>query len=153
MESLERILAEHPFFHELPPEYLKVVVGCASNVRFEPEDVIFREGDPADKFFLIREGRVSLEISVPHQGNIAIQTLTAGDIMGWSWLIPPYRWSFTARAYERTRAIALDGECLRGKCEEDHSLGYEFYRRFANIFVQRLQATRLQLLDIYRVHN
>ena len=153
MENLERILSEHPFFHDLPPEYLKIVVGCASNVRFEPEEVVYREGDAANKFFLVREGRISLEINVPHQGLIAIQTIGAGEILGWSWLFPPYKWRFTSRVYERTRAIALDGECLRKKCEDDHGLGYEIYKRFANIIVQRLQATRLQLLDVYRVHS
>ena len=153
METLEPILAEHPFFKGLDPQHLKIIVGCASNVRFEPEQIIYKEGDPAEKFFLIREGKIGLEINVPHRGSIAIQTVNAGDILGWSWLMPPYKWRFTGRVYERTRAIALDGACLRGKCEEDHALGYEFYKRFADIIVQRLQATRLQLLDVYGYHS
>ena len=153
METLEPILAAHPFFKGLDPKYLKLVVGCASNVRFEPEQVIYREGDPADRFFLIREGKVGLEINVPHRGPMTIQTIGKGEILGWSWLMPPYKWRFTSRVYERVLAIALDGKCLRGKCEEDHKLGYEFYKRFADIIVERLQATRLQLLDIYGVHS
>lgn len=153
METLEPILSEHPFFAGLDPKYLKIIVGCASNVRFEPEQVIYKEGDPADRFFLIREGKIGLEIYVPHRGPIAIQTVNAGDILGWSWLMPPYKWRFTARVYEPTRAIAMDGACLRKKCEDDRALGYEFYKRFADIIVQRLQATRMQLLDVYGFHG
>jgi CRP-like cAMP-binding protein len=75
--------------------------------------------------------------------------LAAGEVLGWSWLIPPYHWKFDARAIEQTRALALDGKCLRTKCEEDHDLGYELLKRFAQIMEERLQATRLQLLDVY----
>ena len=149
MQTLEPILAEHPFFKDLDPKYLNIVVGCASNTRFDAEQRIYKEGDPADNFYLIREGRIGLEISIPHKGNITIQTVDKGDILGWSWLFPPYKWRFTAVAYEPVRAIALDGACLRGKCEEDHQLGYEIYKRFSDVVVQRLQATRLQLLDVY----
>ncbi|HDH57071.1 MAG TPA: cyclic nucleotide-binding domain-containing protein [Bacteroidetes bacterium] len=153
MKTIENILAEHPFFKGLEPKYLKIVVGCASNVVFAPEQIIYREGDPADRFFLIREGKIGLEINVPHKGPVTLQTINEGEILGWSWLMPPYKWRFTSRVYERTRAIALDGACLRKKCDEDHALGYEFYKRFADIIVQRLQATRLQLLDVYGVHS
>ena len=153
MKTIEPILAEHPFFKGLEPKYLKIAVGCASNVVFEPEQIIYREGDPADRFFLIREGKIGLEINVPHRGPVTLQTINAGEILGWSWLMPPYKWRFTSRVYERVRAIALDGACLRKKCDEDHALGYEFYKRFADIIVQRLQATRLQLLDVYGVHS
>ncbi|MFH1862178.1 MAG: cyclic nucleotide-binding domain-containing protein [bacterium] len=153
METLEPILAEHPFFKGLEKKYLELVVGCASNVRFDAEQIIYREGEPSDQFYLIRHGRVGLEINVPHRGPITIQTISDGEILGWSWLVPPYKSRFTARAYELTRTIALDGKCLRTKCEADHELGYEFFKRFADIIVQRLQATRLQLLDIYGVHT
>lgn len=153
METLEPILAEHPFFKDLPPEYFKIVVGCASNARFNAEDIIYKEGQDAEKFYLIRHGRVGLEIHVPQKGFITIQTVTDGELLGWSWLIPPYKTRFTARSYEMTRAICLDGKCLREKCEKDKDFGYEFYKRFANIIVQRLQATRLQLLDVYGVNH
>jgi CRP-like cAMP-binding protein len=92
---------------------------------------------------------VALEIVAPQRGPIIVETLGEGDILGWSWLIPPYNWHFDARAVELTRAIALDGKCLRTKCEADHDLGYELLKRFTNIMEQRLEATRLQLLDIY----
>ncbi len=151
METLERILAEHQFFKDLSEQYLQLVTGCASNVRFEPDKFIFREGEEADQFYLIRQGRVALQVFLPDRGAITVETLEEGDILGWSWLIPPYHWHFDARALETTRAIALDGKCLRRKCEEDHNLGYELLKRFAHIMEQRLSSTRLQLLDIYGV--
>ena len=153
MESLEGILSEHAFFKDLSPDHLKIVVGCASNVRFEPGQFLFREGGDADTFYLIRGGSIALEIFTTQKGPVTIQTIGPGDVVGWSWLIPPYHWRFDARAVEPTRAIALDGKCLRGKCDADHSLGYELMKRFAHIMESRLQAARLQLLDLYGVHN
>jgi CRP-like cAMP-binding protein len=152
MESLEPILAKHAFFEGLEPEYLKLLVGCASNERFPSGAYIFRQGEEASHFYLIRQGRVALEIHAP-QRPIVIETLDGDDILGWSWLIPPYLWRFDARIVEPTRAIALDGKCLRAKCEEDHDLGYELLKRFAHIVTQRLQATRMQLLDVYAAHT
>jgi CRP-like cAMP-binding protein len=149
MKNLEPIMAEHTFFRELPPEYLHFLVGCASNLVFERGSQIFREGENADNFYLIREGKVSLETHVPGQGVITVQTLGKGDILGWSWLVPPYKWCFDARAIEQTRAIALNGKCLRDKCEADARLGFELLKRFAGVIVSRLQAARMQALDIY----
>ena len=149
METLERILAEHPFFQGLAARHLELLVGCASNVRFPPGEFLFRAGEEANRFFLVREGRVALEIVPPGSSPHTVQTVGAGDVLGWSWLIPPYHWKFDARAVEQTRALALDGQCLRHKCEEDHDLGYELLKRFAQVMEERLQATRLQLLDVY----
>jgi CRP/FNR family transcriptional regulator, cyclic AMP receptor protein len=153
MQTLEPMLAEHPFFKDLDLRYLELIVGCASNVRFDAGQFIFREGQEANQFYLLRHGKVTLEIFVPGRGSLTIQTLREGDVLGWSWLFPPYHWHFDAQAIELTRAIALDGKCLRTKCEEDHALGYELLKRFSHIMMQRLQATRLQLLDIYGVHS
>ena len=149
MQTLEPVLAEHPFFQGLAPEYLRVLVGCASNVRFEAGQQIFREGEEANEFYLIRHGKVALEVYVPGRGSITIQTLGVGEILGWSWLVAPFQWRFDARAVELTRAIALDGKCLRTKCEDDPRLGFALLKRFAHVMTERLQATRLQLLDVY----
>jgi CRP-like cAMP-binding protein len=149
MKTLEGILAKHPFFRRLNPRYHQLVVGCASNVRFNAGEFIFREGGEANTFYLIREGKVALEIVARGHGSLTIETLSGGEMLGWSWLIPPYRWRFDARAVEMTRAIALDGECLRAKCEEDHELGYELVKEVASTLGQRLDATRFRLLDIY----
>lgn len=149
METLEPILAEHPFFKGLDRHYIELIVGCSSNVRFDAGKSVFRAGEEANEFYLVRHGKVALEVYVPGQGPITIETVGEGEILGWSWLIPPYHWRFDARAVDLTRAIALDGKCLRNKCEKDHDLGYELLKRFADIIVQRLEATRLQLLDVY----
>lgn len=149
METLERILAAHPFFEALPAAHLRLLVGCATNARFAAGEFLFREGEEANRFFLVREGRVALEVAVPGHPPATVQTLGTGEIIGWSWLIPPYHWPFDARAVEATRALALDGACLREKCEADHDLGYELLKRFARIIERHLEATRLQLVDVY----
>ena len=149
METLERILSEHPFFKGLEEPYLQLLVGCASNVRFDAGEVIFREGEEANKFYLIRQGKVAVEMFAPSRGPIILQTLGEGEVLGWSWLVAPYRWRFDGRAVELTRAIALDGECLRGKCEEDHDLGYELMKRVSLVMEKLVQATRMQLADVY----
>jgi CRP/FNR family cyclic AMP-dependent transcriptional regulator len=149
MENLERILSEHPFLEGFSKEHIKLLVGCASNVVFQVGEYIFREGDQADSFYFIRHGKTVIETYVPHKGAISIQTRETGEVMGWSWLIPPYLWHFDARAVELTRAIRMDGKCLREKCETDHDLGYAIMKRFSLLIAQRLEATRLQLMDIY----
>ncbi len=149
METLEPILTEHPFLKGLDPAQIQLITGCASNIRFDAGQIIFREGEEADQFYVIRQGKVALQIYTPTHGSIIIDTLTEGDILGWSWLIPPYQWRFDAVAIELTRAIALDGKCLRTKCEADHNLGYELLKRFAAIVDERLESTRIRLLDVY----
>ena len=150
MQTLEPILAKHPFFKDLETPYLKLVVGCASNVVFREGQMISRRGGDADRFYLIRHGRVAVELHAAERGTITVQTLGEGDILGWSWLIPPYQWDFDARAVELTRAIAMDGTCLRTKSDADHNLGYELLTRFVRVLVGQLEATRIQLLDLYR---
>jgi len=149
MGNLEEILAEHPFLEGLDPSHLKLIAGCASNVRFNKGDFIFREEDEADRFYLIRHGLVALDVFVPQRGPVTIDTIQEGDVLGWSWLFPPYSWHFDARAVQLTRAIAFDGKCLREKCDKDLELGYALVKRFAQVIMQRLQSARLQLLDIY----
>ncbi len=149
MRTLEGVLAGHPFFGGMDPRYLQLAVGCAANVRFTPGELIFREGRPADHFYLIRAGRIALETSVLGRGSLTVQTLGDGEILGWSWLVPPYNSRFDARAIEMTRAIGFDGKCLRGKCEQDHELGYELQKRVIAVLGEYLDATRFRLLDIY----
>jgi CRP-like cAMP-binding protein len=149
METLERIIAEHPFFADLESYYTTLLVGCASNVRFQTGAYIFKEGEEANDFYLIRTGKVALELFAPQREPIIVETLSEGEILGWSWLVPPYHRKFHAHAVEETRALALDGKCLRTKCEQNHDLGYELLKRFSQVIAQRLEATRYQLLDVY----
>jgi CRP/FNR family transcriptional regulator, cyclic AMP receptor protein len=149
MEAIDTLLRASPVFEGLDPEALGLIAGCASNAHFDQGAVLFREGDPADTFFLIRHGTVALEMFVPARGAAVIETIEAGEVVGWSWLFPPYRWHFDARALTPLRATTFDGACLRGKCDEDPALGYELMSRFAQVLIERLQWTRLRLLDVY----
>jgi len=149
VESLERVLGEHPFFSGLPPPYLSLLNGCAENVVFKAGEYLFREGQAADRIYVLRHGRVGLEVAPPAGAPITVETLSEGEVLGWSWLFPPYRAHFDAPALTLVRAISLDGECLRGKCDQDTGLGYEVARRFSALVVRRLESTRLQLLDLY----
>ena len=149
MEAIDTLLRASPAFEGLEPDELTLIAGCASNVRFEQGSVVFREGDAADTFFLIRHGTVALEMFVPARGSAVIETIEAGEVVGWSWLFPPYRWHFDARALSLVRATAFDGACLRAKSEADPALGYELMSRFAQVLIERLQWTRLRLLDVY----
>ena len=149
METIEAILQDVPLFEGLSQAELELVAGCGSNVRFRQGDLLFRDGDPADTFYVLRHGTVALETFVPARGSVTIETLDAGEVVGWSWLFPPYRWHFDARAVSLVRATSFDGSCLRAKCEQDAQLGYDLMSRFAQVIVERLQWTRIRLLDVY----
>jgi len=149
MEPLEHIIREHAFFKDLDPRFVALLVDCAGEAKFEAGAFLFREGEPANHFYLLREGRVALEIAAPHAGKLTVQTLGAGEIVGLSWFVAPYRWAFDARALEPTRAIGMDALCLRGKLDAEPALGYAVLQRFFPVLLERLQATRLQMLDVY----
>lgn len=152
MHTLDETLAESPVFSGLTPAQLALIVGCAQNTGFDKGARLFREGEAADTFWLVRRGRVALTLHDPARGELTIETIEPGDVVGWSWLFEPYRWHSDAVAVDDVRAVAFDGACLRGKCETDHELGYELMRRFAAVAIDRLQHTRLRLLDVYGNH-
>ncbi len=149
MHPYESSLAAHPFFQGLDPAYLRLICDCAKEACFAAGEVIFHQGDEADRFYLLEAGKVALEVFTPERGTVTIQTVGAGEVLGASWLLPPYIWTYEAVAAEGARTIAFNAICLRGACEEDHDLGYELMKRFARVLVQRLTAARLQLLDVY----
>jgi CRP/FNR family cyclic AMP-dependent transcriptional regulator len=149
MQSLEDLIAGAQTFSGLSAVQLSLIAGCGRNEHYDTGDRLFREGERADRFFLIRHGKLALEVQAPGRGAIVIETLDSGDVAGWSWLFEPHVWQFDGRAVTPSRVIAFDGACLRGKCEEDHELGYQLMRRFAGALTERLQATRLQLMDVY----
>ena len=149
METIEQLLHDVPVFAGLSPEQYELLAGCASNTGFRDGEMLFREGDQADTFYVIRRGTVALETFVPALGPVTIETIDPGEVVGWSWLFAPYRWHFDARALGLVRVTAFDGACLRGKCEADPALGYELMSRFAQVIIERLQWTRLRLLDLY----
>jgi CRP/FNR family transcriptional regulator, cyclic AMP receptor protein len=149
--SIRELLGEHRFFTGLHEADLDLIAGCGRNVHYRPGDVLFEEGQRADTFWVIRRGRLAIETHAPERTAIILSTLADGDIAGWSWLFPPYRWVFDGRAVTELTAVALDGACLRGKCETDTDLGYRLMQRFARLAGESLQATRVQLLDLYRL--
>jgi CRP/FNR family cyclic AMP-dependent transcriptional regulator len=145
MDNFQRILGEHPFFEGLKEEHLQFLVGCASNARFAADSFVFRAGGEANEFYLIREGKVALETTSRRRNRTTILELSEGDVLGWSWLVPPYQWGFDAHVVQATRAIKLNGKCLREKWEKDHDLGFELLRRFALISERRLGAVHRAL--------
>lgn len=149
MKDLSEIIASHPFFSGLDSAYIELITGCARNVKFSAGDVIAREGDPSAEFYVLRHGRVAVEINAPARAPLVLRTASEGEVVGWSWIFPPHRWQFDITALTLVRALAFDGKCLRGKCDADPKLGYDMMRRFAQVAASQLQATRLQLLDLY----
>lgn len=146
--ELEQSIANHPFFSGMSAERLSEVIRDAREVIFQPGDVIFHENDPADRFFLIKEGEVALESHVPGDGPLFVETIGPRDVLGWSWLVAPYVWQFTARAVTRTKVIALNGAHLLGMCERDPAFGYDLMKRITRIILSRLQTTRKRLLEV-----
>jgi CRP/FNR family transcriptional regulator, cyclic AMP receptor protein len=149
MPTLEQIIVEHPFWHRLKSDYFQCLKECASELHFGVQQQIFLEGSDADRFYLIHAGRVALETFAPGKGVITIQTIGSGEALGWSWLFPPYRWHFTARSVDRTEVVAFNAHKLRERAGEDHDFGYDITMRVSQVLLQRLQATRMQLLDFY----
>ena len=149
MRTIEQYLPDHPFFSGLDADALAILAGCATNVSFAPGQFLFRTGQPADQFFVVRRGRVAIQVHGPAAGTMVVDSADTGDVVGWSWLVPPYSWLFDARAVERTGAVSFDGRCLRGKCEEDPRLGYELMKLVTQVMFSRLVAARVRLLDLY----
>ena len=150
METLEKTLSEHPFFENFPKCHLAAIAGCARNVRFEAGHIVFEEGEEATNFYLIREGKVALQTICENRGPLSVLTVGDGEILGWSWLFPPHRYKYAARTLEPTRAFAIDGPCLRAKAELDHKLGCDLLTAWAPVVEHAMEATRLQLINIYQ---
>lgn len=145
------VLKAHPLLSGLPDSVTDELAGCARNVAFGTEALLLVEGEPAETFYLLRRGRVAIEVRSPVRGPLVIETRNPGDVVGWSWMVPPYRSQFDARALEPVGAVAVDAACLRRKAETDPAIGYLLLQRVAGVLVDRLQATRLRLLDLYEV--
>ena len=149
MQTMEEVLGSHPFFAGLNAGAMRLIAGCASNVHFAEGEFLFEEGHEANQFWVIRRGRVAMQLESPGQGAIVTDTMDEGEMVGWSWLVPPYRFFADGRAVTPVSATALDGACLRGKCEADPELGYQLLKRVTSVMYQRLQSTRIRLLDLY----
>ena len=154
MSEYDADLLSHPFAIDLSPEVQQSVADCVVGpVTWQAGSRIFREGGHADSCFLIMSGMVAVEAHSPGREPRVLQTLAEGDVLGWSWLFPPYRWTFGAHARADTEALQLDGAKLRECVDDNRELGYEVLYQFSRLVVRRLNATRLQLMDLYGDHN
>ena len=142
------LLAEQPVLRDLEPDDIDLMAGCGHNEVFQAGASLAREGTTADRFFVVRHGKVALELHAP-TGPLMIETIGAPDLVGWSWLFPPYRWTYDVQAIDRTLVIVIESACLRAKCDADPVFGYPLMKRVAQVVVDRLEATRLRLLDLY----
>jgi CRP-like cAMP-binding protein len=147
--GFEEILANHPVFRDFDKETLALMAGCARNEHFPPGSLIYGEGDPADRLYILRFGDVAVEISTAEREPIIAETLHAGEVLGWSWMVPPYQHRSNARAQSDVRAVSLDAACLRGKCDENPLLGYNLFKHLLPHMAARVRALRMQLLDLY----
>jgi CRP/FNR family transcriptional regulator, cyclic AMP receptor protein len=153
LPPLAGAIAAHRFAADMKPEHLKRLTDVAMFKQFERDELIFREGEPANRFYLICHGKIALEPGCNGESAPLIQFIGEGDVLGWSWLFPPYYWHFSARAVEPTDAIFFYGTRLRTQCEEDPAFGYELMKRMAAIVIKRLQITRVQLLQLQQESN
>lgn len=149
MSEVFDLLADHPFFAGMTDEQIRIVAETGTFVSFKGGETIFSEGGPANACLLILDGDVALELDTPGHGEQVMQTLHAGDLLGWSWLYPPHRWSYDAHVHSDTEAIRFDGPALKQVAEADPVLGYELMKRFTEMLVNRMQSIRIQLLDVY----
>lgn len=149
MAGLEKILLQHPFFQGLEASVGTLIAECVRNVHFDSGAYLLRENEEAKELYLLREGTVAVEVTAPARPPAVVLTLGRGEVVGVSWLTPPYRWAFDVRAVDRVHALGVDTRCLRAKCEADHDLGYELLKRCQALLIKRLHATRLQMLDVY----
>lgn len=149
-DTLTERLLNHPFIHGLDDKYIPLLFDCCMAVKFEAGQEIFKEGDLANRFYLIEKGKVQLEAPNATQGDVPIQIIGAGDVLGWSWLFPPYYWHFSARAIEPVTSLFLYGTRLLVQCEDDPELGYKIMKKTASVLIQRLNATRKELIKAKR---
>jgi len=146
-QSTEDYLSTHTFFSGLDDSYRKFLSNSATELQINKGGVLFKQGDRADKFYLLRKGQVSVQVPALMGPSLEIQTLGEDQVLGWSWLIPPYRWIFLARAEEDSELLEFDGGAILARCEEDPKFGYELFKCFAALMSERLGAARQKMMD------
>jgi CRP/FNR family cyclic AMP-dependent transcriptional regulator len=149
MITMAGLLEEQPFFAGMRPVHLERLSYYARRATFRPDTQIFHEGGHAERFWLIREGLVQLHTHLPGRGQVTVETLRPGAVLGWSWLFPPFAWHFSAVAVEATLTVEFDGPAVQRLCDGSPELGYQLTKRFLNVVYERMQATRLRLIDVY----
>ncbi len=145
--SIEDYLSTHPFFSGMDESFLRFLTDCATELAIKKGDILFRQGKPADTFYLLRDGQISIQVPALVGPSLEIQHLGDDQLLGWSWLIPPYRWNFLARAETDSDLLEFDGKAILKRCGEDPKFGYELYKRFAALMSERLDAARQRMMD------
>ncbi len=148
MSVSSEILKQQMFFRDMDIRLVEVIAEKAVTKAFKSGSYIIREGEPANAFHVITKGKAALEMNTQLR-TVVIQTVEIGEALGWSWLVAPYEWTFSARAAEPTEMITIEGSYLRKQCDINPLLGYELLRRIVDVMSSRLQAARVQMLDIY----
>jgi CRP/FNR family transcriptional regulator, cyclic AMP receptor protein len=143
---LDADIAAHPFVREMSEHHIHLLADCATRTDFDAGQVIFRQGESADRFYLLEQGKVAVESASKGAEPVTVDIIGPGDLLGWSWAFPPYVWHFDARALEPTKVIFVNGTLLREYCERDHTLGYELFKRISKVMMLRLQRARLCIL-------
>ena len=151
MKSIEELLRTHRFFEGLPNSDLDLLAGCGQNVVAKAGNYIAREGEAANNFYVIRQGKIALETQGAGRGGVVLETLSEDEVLGWSWLFPPHQWFYDVRVIEDSRLISMDGVCLRNKAEADPALGFRLMKTIAREMNERLREARLQVLDVYKL--
>lgn len=146
-ESLVNSLMQYQFFAGLAPETVEFLAANATVTNLEKEAILFEHGQTADRFYLIRAGRITVGVPAIEGPSLEVQTLGAGEVLGWSWLIPPYRWNFRGRIIEATEVVEFDGKPILERCERDPAFGYPLMKRFAALMSERLEAARRKMMD------
>lgn len=146
-EYVEKAVAQHKFLEGLEPRWLEKIAACSTVAQFAPGKPIFKQGDPAENFYLITRGRVAVGLESAGKGTLLVETLNVGEVLGWSWLVPPHQWRFNAVAASVTHAVVVNGKELTRLCEEDHGLGYEIMKRFLGVIAARLEMANVQILE------
>src|ERR1700732_2433459 len=148
-ESMAARVELHPFLAGMNRTQLALLTDCAMASHFKAGQVIMREGETANRFYLIETGKVVLESGEGFGPPVVVETIGAGNLLGWSWMFPPYVWYFTARAVGPPEAIFFYGTILREYCERDPSLGYELFKRMAPVMIKRMQSARQKMIAIH----
>lgn len=146
--DLTQCIDQHPLVADMPQRYRELLRGCASMQQVAAGQDVIRRDQPADKFYLIQSGMLAIHVRTPSGTPLLVQTVADGEVLGWSWLVPPHVWTFDAKATTDSQLIALDAACLRGKMDADPGLAHELLKRFVGVMAQRLEHARVQMLDL-----
>lgn len=146
-QDIEQVIADAPFFDGLGTEAVTFLASCARRASFSDQEAVFTHGAPADAFYLLLSGGITVEIGAISGPPLMLEELTAGSVLGWSWLIPPYRWHFQARAVAPTEVLAFDGAAVRRHCEDDPQFGLALFKRFSGLMSERMEHARRTMME------